>query len=132
MQVPRQAQIAVGVVLISGIWAAAQYFGRPASVGFLERDKGEIQKIAKSICAAANVENCAIAWGGKHKWFGTLEPTAKAQGVAGLEHVRQALGRENWTLASQPNGTQFTNGLYEVFVSTASGAITITSTESER
>ena len=73
MQVPRQVQIAVGVVLISGIWAATQYFGKPAPVGFLENDKSEIQKIAKSICAAAHDENCAIAWGGKHKWFGTLE-----------------------------------------------------------
>jgi hypothetical protein len=123
----RQSSLVIGVLLIAGIGTLTLYFGKPKTVGFLETDKVEIQGIANRICAAARQNDCTVVWGGKHKWFGTLQPISTEQALAGLDHVRAALGSQAWQASTRDNGTQFTDGRYEVSVSKVSGAITITS-----
>ncbi|EFX60114.1 hypothetical protein DAPPUDRAFT_345324, partial [Daphnia pulex] len=92
----RQTSSAIGLLLVAGVWATILYFGKAKPARFLETDKVHIQGIATLICAAAKRTDCPVVWGGKHKWFGKLQPASNEQAVVGLDHVREALGSQAW------------------------------------
>ncbi len=107
------------------------FFGSPIKVNFDAEHKMEIQRIANELCAAASEKSCELSWGGKSKWFGTLQPSAAGLGKVGLDHIRKALPTPSWQESPESNGVVFRSEKYEVFYSSQSGAVAITST-SER
>ncbi len=119
----------VGVVFLVVVWLSIWYFGNPMRHSFSDEAKGGIERIAKTICAAANEQSCQVTWSGKHRWFGSLVPVVPDQAIAGIDHVRRALLAPAWVETKQSNGVTFSNGEYEVFVSAESGTITITTSE---
>ncbi len=118
----------VGVVLVFGIWALILIFGKPRTLNFSSEDKVRIQSIANELCAAASEKSCELSWSGKSKWFGTLEPSSTGLGRVGLDHIRKALPSPPWQENVESNGVAFRTYEYEVFYSSISGAVSITST----
>ncbi len=112
-------------VLVLSIWR----FGQPIQPTFSAEAKTGIERIAKGICAAANEPTCQITWSGKHRWFGTLAPVSSGQAIAGIDHIRAALIAPAWVERAASDGITFSDDKYEVFFSSASGAITITTLE---
>jgi hypothetical protein len=117
-----------GAGLLFVFVAALFFFGKAPKSNFDAEHKAQIQNIANDICAAASEKSCELTWGGKSKWFGTLQPSAAGLGRVGLEHIRKALPRPSWQENAEPNGVIFKNEKYEVFCSSQSGAVAITST----
>jgi hypothetical protein len=123
----------IGVALVLVV-AAAIYMSRvPNEFSFDSEHKIQIQRIANELCAAASEKSCELTWAGKSKWFGTLEPSTGGTGKVGLEHIRKALPTPTWQESAESNGVVFKNENYEVFYSSSSGAVSITSApQSER
>ena len=117
----------VGTVLVFAFVASLFIFGKPRTQNFSSEDKTHIQRIANELCAAAAEISCELSWGGKNKWFGTLEPSAVGLGKVGLDHIRKALPAPPWQESSESNGVVFRTKEYEVFYSSRSGAVSITS-----
>jgi glutamate 5-kinase len=120
----------VGIGLLVVLATALFLFGKAPKPNFDAEHKAQIQRIANEICAAASEKSCELSWGGKSKWFGTLQPVAASQGKVGLDHIRKALPKSSWQESSEPNGIIFKSEKYEVFYSSQSGAVAITSTSS--
>jgi hypothetical protein len=90
--IPRNARLRlVGVAIFAAFVAAIFVFGLPTQAHFSTEHKMQIQRIANELCAAAAEHPCQLSWGGKSKWFGTLEPSAPGRGKVGLDQVRQVL-----------------------------------------
>ena len=115
-----------GVLLIGSFAAWLIVFRPPPSQNFSAAHKAEIQRIANTVCAAASEKPCELAWGGKSKWFGTLYPPAAGRAKVGLDHIRVALPSPSWQESPETNGVVFKSKEYEVFYSSASGAVSIT------
>jgi hypothetical protein len=116
----------VGVALLFVFVATVFVVGKGNKPNFDAEHRTQIQSIANSLCAAAADKSCNLSWTGKSKWFGEIEPTASGIGKVGLDHIRATLPMPVWQESSQPNGVAFRNSEYEVFYSTQSGAVTIT------
>ena len=116
----------VGSVLVFAFAALLFIFGRPQTQTFSSEDKSQIQRIANELCAAASERSCELSWGGKSRWFGTLEPSGVGVGKVGLDHIRTALPAPPWQESSESNGVVFKTKEYEVFYSSRSGAVSIT------
>ena len=119
----------LAVAFIFGVGLLIWFSGKPIKLSFSSESRAQIEVVAKNICAAAREQVCAVTWGGKHKWFGTLEPSSAGLAKAGVDHVRLVLPPPRWAEVSQPNGVSFSDGKIEVFVSAISGAIAITTVE---
>ena len=111
------------VTLLFSIW----HFGKSTPYTFSANDKVEVEGIAKSICIAAGERDCKVTWGGKHKWSGSLIPVAKGQAIAGIDHIRSTLAPPTWVESNATNGVLFSDGKHDVFFSTDTGTISITS-----
>jgi hypothetical protein len=122
----RLSRWVVGVVLALALLALLFIFGKPRTQNFSSEDKTQIQRIANELCAAASERSCEVSWGGKSKWFGTLEPSSAGAGKVGLDHIRKALPAPSWQENSDSNGVVFRTKDYEVFYSPRSGAVSIT------
>jgi hypothetical protein len=107
--------------------AALMCFGKPMKVDFSVGHRQQIQLIAEKLCAEAGAVACPVTWGGKHKWFGVLEPLSAVQGRVGLDHIRQVLRGPEWTEQPVRDGVDFRNGAYLVTYASLSGTVTITS-----
>jgi hypothetical protein len=121
----------LAAVFIFGVGLSIWYSGKPIKPSFSSESRAQIEVVAKKVCAAAREQVCAVTWGGKNKWFGTLEPSSSGLAKAGVDHVRLVLGPPRWAEVSQPNGVSFSDGKIEVFVSAISGAIAITTIEED-
>jgi hypothetical protein len=117
----------VGAVLVIAFVALLFIFGKPQTQNFSSETKTQIQRIANELCAAASERSCELSWGGKSKWFGTLEPSAAGVGKVGIDHIRKALPAPAWQESSDSNGVLFRTKEHEVFYSSRSGAVSITS-----
>ena len=127
-KIPRKvSRPVVGAVLVFAFVALLFIFGRPQTQNFSSEDKTRIQRIANELCAAASEKSCELSWGGKSKWFGTLEPSSAGVRKVGLDHIRKALSAPQWQESSESNGVVFRTKKYEVFYSSTSGAVSITS-----
>ena len=127
----RLSRTVVGAVLVFAFAALLFIFGRPQTQNFNSEDKTQIQRIANELCAAASERSCELSWGGKSKWFGTLEPSSAGVGKVGLDHIRKALPAPPWQESTDSNGVVFRTTKYEVFYSPGSGAVSITSAAAE-
>jgi hypothetical protein len=103
-------------------------FGREPKSTFAEDHKTHIQGIANALCAAASEKSCEVTWGGKSKFFGTIQPSSNGTGKVGLDHIRKALPEPSWRESTEPGGVSFNSANYQVFYSSQSGAVSITST----
>lgn len=119
----------LGVAFIAAVWLSIWLFGKPMKASFSRESRTQIELIAQRICTAAGERDCSIAWSGKHKWFGQLHPSSLGLAKAGLSQVRQALVSPPWFESAQSDGITFSDGKFEVFVSSQSGTISISSVE---
>jgi hypothetical protein len=115
----------VGSGLLLVFITALVVFSAPRRTNFDAEHKAQIQSLANRLCAAASERSCELSWGGKSKWFGTLQPSASGLGKVGLDHIRDALPASSWQETAEPTGVTFKNEKYEVFYSSQSGAVTI-------
>ncbi len=116
-----------GWVFIAIVGCGSIFFGKPMKVDFSEEHKTQIQQIAMQLCASTSEQSCPVTWSGKHKWFGTIQPSTPLQGRVGIDQIRQTLRKPIWAEDIESNGIVFRNGSYEVFYASQSGAVTITS-----
>jgi hypothetical protein len=116
----------VGVGLFFAFVATVFVLSQGNKSNFGASHKTQIQDLANSLCAAAEVNSCNLSWSGKTRWFGALEPETAGMGKLGLDHLRAALPAPFWQQSPQPNGVAFKSNQYEVFYSSLSGAVTIT------